>query len=206
MVKGRLNLWMAALSITFFFFFAYFVCAEEKIEKDMAPPTPQSPREEDSLEEKAEAVQAREKIAVEPEVIEKTMPSYRLNLKQLIEEAKRNIKKIDEEMKQAEIQKQNKEREERAREHFERGKKLSQEGKPDEARQEWQKVLEMSKNPGMKAYIKEAKKRTRKEELARKKEEQIQVRERARRERESQRQIELEKKETEKQLKELRQG
>jgi len=95
---------------------------------------------------------------------------YTYSLKQLIEEAKKNIKKIDEELEKREIEKRNREREAKAREYFEKGKSLYKVGKLKEAKQAWQKTLEITKNPEMKDYIKKSEKKAKREELARKKE------------------------------------
>ena len=97
---------------------------------------------------------------------------YTYNLKHLLEQAEKNIQKVEEEIKQVEIRKRNKERETRAIEHFENGNQLYQEGKLKEAREQWEKTLKLSKDPGMKGYIKEAGKRAKEHELARRKEEE----------------------------------
>ena len=82
--------------------------------------------------------------------------AYSLNLKQLIEESKRNIRKVDKELRERDIRNRNKEREKRARKHFEAGNAFYKEGKLKEAKAEWMKVLEITNNPQMKSYIKKS--------------------------------------------------
>ena len=134
-----------------------------------------------------------EKISQEaPRFQEKpAIKGYTYNLKRLLEQAQENVKKIDEEIKQAEIRKRNEERETKVIEHFEKGNQLYQEGKLKEAKIEWQKALEVSQDPEIRDYIKESEKRAREEELTRKKEEE-----------ERQRRLEVEQKEKERQLNE----
>ncbi len=116
---------------------------------------------------------------------------YTYNIKQLLEEIEQNLQKVDDEIKEAEIRKRNEEREAKVIEYFERGNAFYKEGKLKEAKKEWQRALEISKDPEMKDYIREAEKRAREEELARKKEEK-----------ERQRRLEAEQKEKERRLNE----
>jgi len=98
-----------------------------------------------------------EKGAERPQFQEKPkIRGYTYNLERLIKEAQENIKKV----------------EAKVTEHFEKGNQLSQEGRLKEARQEWQRALEISQDPEMKNYIREREKRAREEELTRQKEEQ----------------------------------
>lgn len=96
---------------------------------------------------------------------------YTYNLKQLIEQVKKNIKKADDELKKREIGKRNQQRENEAREYFEKGNALYEEGKLKEAKQAWYNALKITKEPGMKGYIKKTAKRALEETRARKKEE-----------------------------------
>jgi tetratricopeptide (TPR) repeat protein len=96
---------------------------------------------------------------------------YTYNLKRLLEKIEENIKKVDEEIEKVEIRRRNEEREAKVREHFERGNTLYREGKLKEAKGEWLRALEITKDPEMKEYIRKAEKRAKEEELARKKEE-----------------------------------
>lgn len=86
----------------------------------------------------------------------RTERGYTYNLKQLIEQAEENIEKVDKQLEKREIRKRNEEREAKVREHFEKGNSLYKEGKLKEARQEWQKALEISKTPELEGYIRES--------------------------------------------------
>lgn len=118
-----------------------------------------------------ETSDTKSSIEIKPENIEKSVPSYNLSLKKLIEEAEKNIKKIDGDIKEREILKRNQEREDSAREHFEKGNRLYAEGKAEEAREEWQKSLDITKDPEMREYVRKSEERAWEEERARKKEE-----------------------------------
>ena len=120
-------------------------------------------------EEKASA--AAEKLEIQPEAVAKTMPAYKFTLKQLIEEARRNILRVEEDIRQQEILERNKTREAEIREHFEKGNALYQEGKLKEAKKEWEEVLRITGDPEMKNYIRQAEKIARKEDLSRQKKE-----------------------------------
>lgn len=94
----------------------------------------------------------KEKIEISPEAVEKKMSSHAFNLKQLIKEAEKNIKKVDTQIR-------NQEREVTVRQHFEKGNQLYQEGKLKEAKKEWQEALSITKDPEMKEYIRQAQRR-----------------------------------------------
>lgn len=111
--------------------------------------------------------QEKSSVEISSENIEKTLPAYNANLKKIIEEAERNIARIDGELKKREAVKRNEEREAKVREHFEAGNKLHAEGRLEEAKVEWEKALEITRDPEMRGYIKESEKRARKEEKAR---------------------------------------
>jgi hypothetical protein len=84
---------------------------------------------------------------------------YTCNLKRLLDQAKENIRKVDEEIKQSEIRKRNEAREAAIKEHFGKGNQLYRQKKLREAKEEWQKAEEISKDPEMKGYIKESQQR-----------------------------------------------
>ena len=71
---------------------------------------------------------ALDKMEVSPGIIEKTIPSYRVHLKEILKEAEENIKKVDKEIVAGEIRARNEEREARIMEAFEKGNALYQEG------------------------------------------------------------------------------
>jgi tetratricopeptide (TPR) repeat protein len=83
---------------------------------------------------------------------EKT-PAYTYNLEELIEKARENIRKIDREIEQQKIERLVKEKEEQAREIFEEGQALYEEGRLEEARQKWERALEIAESPELKRYI-----------------------------------------------------
>lgn len=95
--------------------------------------------------------------------------SYTLNLKQLVKEAEKNIKKVEGEIEEREIENCNRQREDEIRKHFERGNTLYKEGKLEEAKIEWQKALKISKDPEIRDYIRGSEKRAKQEELERRK-------------------------------------
>ena len=137
------------------------------------------------------------------------MKGYTYNLKQLLEKTEQNLKEVDKKLKEEEVEKQNEERDAVIRKHFEEGNQLYQEGKFKEAKQQWQKALEISKDPEMKGYIKKAESKAKEEELARKKEEQkrqkqlrAEAKEKKRVKREKQKQLIAKQKEQKRQLNE----
>ena len=103
-----------------------------------------------------EEYQESEQFQIDDEILEKGMPSYMYNLKQLIQEAERSIKKIDLEIKEREVFQKNKKREQKAREHFNRANFLYKKGKLKEAKKELIKVIQIAKNPEFKGYVKES--------------------------------------------------
>ena len=176
-----------------------FANAEEQPANQTAP---QEASPAPAQENKAEP--EKEKVEISPEVIEKTMPSYKLNLKQLIEEAERNIKKVDDELKKQEIFKRNQEKEAKCRGLFEKANALYAQGKLKEAKEEWIKALALTKDPEIQGYIREAEKRACQDELAKKKEDDLQrqeSQEKERLEKERELQEELNRKEQERKLK-----
>jgi colicin import membrane protein len=144
----------------------------------------------------------KEKLEISLETVEKAMPVYSLSLKQLIEEAEKNIKKVDKELKEQKIFRENRERETKVREYFEKGNLLYGEGKLEEAKKEWQEAVSITGVSEMKGYIQEAERKAREAELARQKAEEerqrqiaAEKREQARLEAEKRRQEELARKE-----------
>lgn len=99
---------------------------------------------------------ARESITVDNSVIEKEIPTYRMSLQRLIQEAEKKLKKIDKEIK-------NQENELIARELLEDGNTLYSESKLKEAKAKWNEALKITKDPSFKKYLKENEKRFRKE-------------------------------------------
>lgn len=161
MKEKRIEKKLVAAILGLFLLGNSFLFAQEIKEGHNDPATALETQEKGSMEE----LQFQEKPKVK---------GYTYNLKRLLEQTEKNIQKVEEEIRQAEVRKRNEEREARAVEHFEKGNQLYQEGNLIEAREQWEKTLELSKTPEMKDYIKEAEKRTRELALARKREEQEQ--------------------------------
>jgi len=170
MCRIKLNKWLVYIIAGVFLLPSTPAFAQEKSgktnqeQKQMQEIEPK-PSQEEKLQEGQESVQ-KLRYQVKPKI-----KSYTYNLKRLLEQIEENIKKVNEKIKEAEIRKRNEEREAKIREHFERGNALYKEGKLKEAKREWQRALEISEDPEMRDYIREAEKRAREEELARKKEE-----------------------------------
>jgi hypothetical protein len=98
----------------------------------------------------------KDKIEIKGDAIEKSIPSYRMRLKDILKEAEENIKKVDKELKSQEVVARNREREAKVAEAFEKGNQLYKNGKLEEAKEEWKKALGISKDPEMRGYIEEA--------------------------------------------------
>ncbi|MDI6758253.1 MAG: hypothetical protein QMD94_01040 [Candidatus Omnitrophota bacterium] len=118
-----------------------------------------------------------EKAEVGSYVTEKAMPSYNLSLKQIIEEAKKNIKKVDEKIREGEIFKRNQEREIKIRQYFDQGNLLFEQGKLKKARENWDKVLQIINEPEMKDYIQKEEKTAVLQELLQKQQEALKQKE-----------------------------
>jgi len=108
-----------------------------------------------------------QKINIGRNIIEQAMPSYMYSLKRLISEAKKNIRVVNDEIKKKRLFSRYKEREDISREYFEKGSALYKEGKLKEAKAEWNKVLEITRDPDMRDYIKESERRFEEERYAR---------------------------------------
>lgn len=146
----------------------------------------------------AEVKNKAETVEVSPAAVAKTMPNYKLNLKQMIDAAQRNIKKIQKEIEETEAFKRNNAREAEAQEHFAKGNRLYEEGNLQGAKQEWEEALKISKDQRMKGYIQQAEAKARKQEIAQQKqakEEARRLAEQKRQEKLAQRQAELKAKE-----------
>ena len=95
----------------------------------------------------------KEKIEIDEEIVEKEMEPYAYSLRQLIKEAEKRLESIDREI-------ENKDREDLAREHFEKGNVLYKEGRLKEAKKEWQEALGITRRPEMKDYIRRNEKKS----------------------------------------------
>lgn len=92
--------------------------------------------------------------------------SYLYDLKKLIEKSRENIKRVNEKIKEQAVLKRNQKREERAREYYEKGVALVDEGKFDEAREYFEKAISITEHPEMVGYVKESQRRLKKQEHA----------------------------------------
>ncbi len=101
----------------------------------------------------------KNKTEVNPDLIEKSIPSYNTHLKEILKAAEENIKKVDKEIAQIEARARNAQREAKVREAFESGNELYKAGNLKEAKEAWQKAVSISKDPEMKIYIEEASRR-----------------------------------------------
>ena len=117
-----------------------------------APAEPAAPAEEKAA---APAEEEKVKIEISEKEIDARVPSYKTNLKDIIREADASIKKIDEALKAEESEKG-------AKEHFDKGTALYNEGKFEEAKAEWEKALGFAKGPEFRGCIKASIKRAQK--------------------------------------------
>ncbi len=81
---------------------------------------------------------------------------YTLSLKELIKQAQGNIDRVDLEIENQKITKENEKRETVARLYFEKGNALYKQGKLKEAREQWQEALDLTSHPNMKKYIRQS--------------------------------------------------
>lgn len=103
--------------------------------------------------------------------------SYIYDLQKLIVKSRVNIKRVNEKIKEEAVLKRNQQREERARQYYEKGIQLSEEGKLEQAREYFEKAIRITEHPEMAHYIKESVRRLKTQESALKKEEQQHLRE-----------------------------
>ncbi len=96
---------------------------------------------------------------------------YVYDLKKLIIQSRENIKRVNAKIKEQAVIKRNQKREERAREYYQRGMQLTDEGKLDEAREYFEKAVSITEHPEMTGYIKESERRLKMQEQAIKHEE-----------------------------------
>ena len=84
---------------------------------------------------------------------------YVYDLKKLIIQSRENIKRVNAKIKEQAVIKRNQKREERAREYYQRGMQLTDEGKLNEAREYFEKAVSITEHPEMTGYIKESERR-----------------------------------------------
>ncbi|MBL8013659.1 MAG: hypothetical protein JNN05_07405, partial [Candidatus Omnitrophica bacterium] len=98
--------------------------------------------------------------------------SYVYDLRSLIEKSRGNIKRVNEKIKEQSIAKRNLQREEKAREYYDRAMALFDEGKINEARELFEKSIRITEHPEMKDYIKVSEKKFKSQAQAMRREEQ----------------------------------
>jgi outer membrane protein assembly factor BamD (BamD/ComL family) len=106
---------------------------------------------------------------------QKKKEGYIVNLKDLINKSKEKIGKVDEKIKEQQRRQRNLEREEKARQYYEKAMQLYEEGKYDKARELWDKAIKITEHPEMKDYIRESAHRSKKQEDALRKEEELRL-------------------------------
>jgi len=120
-----------------------------------------------STDAKATADQAAVPPVQVPAVdTDETKTSYLYDLKKLIDKSRENIKEVNEKIKEQAVLKRNQKREERAREYYEKGLELTNEGKLSEAREYFEKAIRITEHPEMAGYIRESQRRLRRQEAA----------------------------------------
>jgi TolA-binding protein len=92
--------------------------------------------------------------------------SYLYDLKRLIDKSRENIREVNEKIKEQAVLKRNQKREERAREYYEKGLQLTNEGKLAEAREYFEKAIRITDHPEMSGYIRESQRRLKLQENA----------------------------------------
>lgn len=113
----------------------------------------------------------------EPSLREKkTQEGYIFNLKDLIKESKTKIEKVDDKLQEQARLRRNQQREEKAREYYERAMRLYDEGKYEEAQDFWRKAVKITEHPEMKDYINESVRKGKNLESAFKNQEQERIR------------------------------
>ena len=113
---------------------------------------------------------------------------YTCNMKQLIEQTKKNLEKVNQKLEERECDRRdNEDREQEIREHIGIGNILYEGGRLKEAREEWEMALGLAEDPETKAYIKRnmrgtlVGKRTSREEYYRDKQERFKATQREKR-------------------------
>lgn len=115
--------------------------------------------------------------------------SYVYDLKSLIEKSKSNIKRVNERIKEQAVYKRNQEREQKAREYYDQGMALMEEGKTNEATEFFEKSIRITEHAEMKDYIKVSEQKFKSQAKAMRKEERERLSREAAAEREHQQRV-----------------
>ena len=94
----------------------------------------------------AKSAPEKQAITVRKQVLAESMPSYNMRLQQIIAEAKKNIKLLNVEIK-------NKDVEAKVRSHFEKGQLYRKQGELRKAKKEMQKVVDLSRGAQFRKYV-----------------------------------------------------
>ncbi|MDP8213257.1 MAG: hypothetical protein P9X22_08235 [Candidatus Zapsychrus exili] len=111
-------------------------------------------------------------VADEPELTiptlkeQKAKEGYIINLKDLIKRSKKKIEHVNVKLKDQAKRRRNQQREEKAREYYEKAVRLSSEGKLELAQELWRKSIKITEHPEMKGYISESVRKTKSQQVA----------------------------------------
>jgi hypothetical protein len=86
----------------------------------------------------------------------KNEEGYVLNLRDLIEKSKKRIEQVNEKIDEQAQRSRNLQREEKAREYYEKAMRLMDEGNLGQAQELWQKAIKITEHPEMKNYVRES--------------------------------------------------
>ncbi len=117
-----------------------------------------------------------EEASVTQDASDETAASYVYDLKKLIIKSRENIKRVNEKIKEQTVIKRNQKREERAREYYEHGLQLQDEGKFNEAREYFEKAIAITDHPEMLKYIDQSATKLKAQEAALRSQEKQQMR------------------------------
>ena len=93
-------------------------------------------------------------VEVDSQIIKDEIPYYKTSLKQLLQDAEKNIKKIDKDIADQQFLDTYKEKADTIREYIAKANNLKKEGNIQEAKRYYKMALEISKEPEMKKYMK----------------------------------------------------
>ncbi|MBF0478660.1 MAG: hypothetical protein HQL26_04185 [Candidatus Omnitrophica bacterium] len=84
---------------------------------------------------------------------EKTEDGFVVNIKDLIKRSKAKIEKVNVKLEEQAKFRRNQQREEKAREYYQKAMQFYEDGKYDQAREYWDKAIKITEHPEMKGYI-----------------------------------------------------
>ncbi len=101
----------------------------------------------------------------------KDQEGYVVNLKDLVQKSRTKIEEVNSKLKEQAMLRRNQEREEKAREYYNKAMRLFEENKLKEAQEYWDKAIKITEHPEMKNYVSESVKKVKRQEEAFQKEE-----------------------------------